>query len=81
MQKTTTACIMDVILWIGLRRHMDFCFHSLPECFIFPNQAKDSSVIPRCLLNPERHVSFQLNTTIINNDKGITYVKKMPNKT
>ncbi|GJQ70945.1 hypothetical protein Trydic_g861 [Trypoxylus dichotomus] len=55
-QKSTMACKITVILWIGLHRHIDFCFHSLPECFRLPSEMSAVQSIPRYLINSERHI-------------------------
>ena len=55
----TCACKMDAVLWIGLRRHMEFCFNSLPECFHFPKDLP-LEVVPTYLTVPENVVRQSL---------------------
>ncbi|KAK9679677.1 C2 domain [Popillia japonica] len=54
-QKSFIACKISIILWMGLKRHIDFCFHSLPKCFKFPSELSTIEHVPRYLINPEKH--------------------------
>lgn len=51
VSRAIAVCKMDLFMWIGLRRHMDFCIHALPDGFKFANTIDDPSIPQHLILN------------------------------
>lgn len=50
-----TICRINARFWIGLERHKEHCFNSLPPSF---KETTDVDTIPRFLVTEEEHVKF-----------------------